>query len=128
METPDATLYHMRKALITNFITLHNAFREHPNNRNIILDVSTRGLSNLLTFMDTGNVYPKTVQEWIEVMDTANYLEIRDKSIQLRSAARLFFLRNLSANEGNYKGPILGVQDNLATFPVLISEFQTYLV
>lgn len=73
--TPDDTLFGFKSVLPTQFNTLQLYFQENPNARQVILNLSTSGVQDLFTYVNTG-VLPDSVDGWINLLIAADFLDL----------------------------------------------------
>ncbi len=122
--TPDDTLFGFKSVLPERFETLCLYFLENPNARQVILNISTRGVQDLFAYIDNGTV-PATVDGWLDLLSAADFLDLVTayREPLLDQAAEAFYqLYEPAIGEDvmYYSGPIGA---NNLTIPDAIREF-----
>ena len=77
INTLDGPLYHMRIPLIFRFGLINDFFLDNPGTTMIDLPLKRSGVINLLIFLDNNTDVKYTKQQWLDLLNAADYLDLR---------------------------------------------------
>lgn len=90
INTLDGPVYHMKIPLIFRFDTIADAFEDDPHATDLDIKISKQGFIDLLRFFDINGEVDYSKNQWRQVLEVADYLNVNRTYLDMLLDAFLY--------------------------------------